>query len=248
MSATIALYRSDGTETALPRATSRSDSATTSRASSHIQGATPSWPGGSPIRSWKLVCVKPGHTAVTVTPRPAYRPFAQRLKLMSQPLHAPYVERGMKPATDAMLTMRPLPRCEHRAQRGVGEAHRHLDVQLEVPHLVLDVVALEREWQPEAGVVHEHVDRMPRVGQPAATRVELLRVEQIGGEHLDVDAVLRGELIGQVVAARSVARHENEVGAAGRELPGVLGAQAGARAGDQCGSGHANEPSDARHR
>ena len=70
----------DGTETALPRATSRSDSDTTSRARSHIQSGTPSWPGGRPARSWNCVWVNPGHTAVTVTPRRAYRPFAQRLK------------------------------------------------------------------------------------------------------------------------------------------------------------------------
>ena len=59
--------------------------------------------------------------------------------------------------------------------------------------LVLDVVALERERQSEAGVVHEH-RRSGRSG--SVSRAHDLRraaglVEQVGGEHLDVDAVTR---------------------------------------------------------
>ncbi len=75
----------------------------------------------------------------------------------------------MKAATEATLTMRPLPRSSMPGQRGVHEPHRHLDVQVEVAHLVLDVVALERQRQPEAGVVDEDLDRARWVGQPRTT-------------------------------------------------------------------------------
>ena len=86
--ATMTLYRSDGIDTDLRRAASRSPSRTTSAASSHIGPGTPSCPGVSPIRAWKLVCVKPGQTAVTLTPSLEYSAFAQRLNPMSHDLQA----------------------------------------------------------------------------------------------------------------------------------------------------------------
>ena len=164
---------------------------TTSRASSHIQSGRPSCPGGRPMRSWKFVCVNPGHTAVTVTPRPRYRPFAQRLKLMSQPLHAPYVERGMNPATEAMFTMRPLPRCSIGVSAACVSLIGTSTSSAQVAHLVVDVVAREAQRQPETGVVDEHVDRPIGVGQPVHDLLELSRGQKIGREDLDRDAVLR---------------------------------------------------------
>ena len=68
--AQIALYRLLGTDTAFPRSASRSDSSTTRGTSSHSQSGIPSSPRGRPSRTWKSVCVYPGQTDVTVTPRP----------------------------------------------------------------------------------------------------------------------------------------------------------------------------------
>ena len=95
VSATMVLYRNDGIETALPRSASRSDSRMTSGASSHNQSGTPSFPGGRPSRSWKFVCVYPGQTAVTVTPRARYSALAQRENEMIHAFAAEYVDRGM---------------------------------------------------------------------------------------------------------------------------------------------------------
>ncbi len=79
--------------------------------------------------------------------------------------------------------------------------------------------------------------------------LELLGDEEVGDDHLDPDAVLRGEVGGEFVERATIARDEHEVGAAaqlarfaGGELAGVLGAEPRARAGDQCSLGHADEP------
>src|SRR5699024_8195497 len=53
----IAVYLLLGTDTALPRSASRSDSSTTRGASSHSQSEIPSSPRARPSRAWKSVCV-----------------------------------------------------------------------------------------------------------------------------------------------------------------------------------------------
>ena len=51
--------------------------------------------------------------------------------------------------------------------------------------------------QPEAGVVHEEVDRPGRVGEPGADLRGRVAVGQVGDEHLDVDAVASSQLAGE---------------------------------------------------
>ena len=65
----------------------------------------------------------------------------------------------MNPATEATLMIAAAPPRQHRPEGRVREPHRRLDVELEVAHLVLDVVPLERERQAVAGVVDEDLDR-----------------------------------------------------------------------------------------
>ena len=84
------LYRSDGIDTDLPRAASRSEVGARRPAPwSHRKSEIPSSPGSSPIRSWKLVCGEAGAHRRDGDPTRRVLAFAQRLKSMSQRLHAP---------------------------------------------------------------------------------------------------------------------------------------------------------------
>ena len=75
--------------------------------------------GGMPVGAFGgrrdiMECIAPlgpVYQAGTLSGNPiAMRAGLMTLKLISQPLHAPYVLRGMNPATDAVFRMRPLPR------------------------------------------------------------------------------------------------------------------------------------------
>ncbi len=88
----------------------------------------------------------------------------------------------------------------------------------------------------EAGVVDQQGDRPGPVGQPSLHPAQRLPVGEVRGEHLDLDAVLRPELLGELAQPLLVAGHEDEVVAARGELVGERAADPGSGTGDEGGS------------
>lgn len=83
--ATTALYWAPGTENTRPFAWSSSAFSTRKSASSHMNPS----PRLTCIRSWNSVLVKPGTSAVTVTPASRYSCAAHSLKRLTHALAAP---------------------------------------------------------------------------------------------------------------------------------------------------------------
>jgi chromosome partitioning protein len=126
----------------------------------------------------------------------------------------------------------------HRAEGGVAQPQDRGDEDLQHRGLVVGGVVEEAVLEAEAGVVDQQVDRPVAVGEPGLDRRELGAVGEVGDQHLDLHLVGAAQLLGHLLEAGGVTRHEDEVVAAGGELDGVLVADAGGRAGDQ-GSAHA---------
>jgi len=84
----------------------------------------------------------------------------------------------------------------------------------------------------EAGVVHQDVDGLGRVGQTLRDACGVLRVREVGDEHLDGSAE-RAQLGGHRIQSLLVARDQHEVVATGSELPRELGSDARSSSGDQ---------------
>ena len=72
----------------------------------------------------------------------------------------------------------------------------------------------------------------------ASTVASCVAVGQVGGQHLDLDAVRRAQLGGDVLQPGLVAGDEHQVVAPVGELVGEGAADAGGRAGDEGGLGH----------
>ena len=123
----------------------------------------------------------------------------------------------------------------------MAEPHRGGDEHVEHRLLGVDVVDQEPALEAEAGVVDQQVDRPGGVGQPGLDGGQLVAVDQVGGQHLDVHAVLAAELLGDGLETGGVAGDQHEVVAAGGELLGEDVADAGGGAGDQCGAGPLGE-------
>ena len=118
----------------------------------------------------------------------------------------------------------------------MGEAQDGGDQDVEHLLLDLDVVVEEAVLEPEAGVVDQQVDRTRRVGDAGLDGGELVAVGEVGDHHLDVHAVLAAQLGGDLLEAVAVARHQDEVVAAGGELLGEGQPDARGGAGDQGGA------------
>ena len=143
----------------------------------------------------------------------------------------------MNPATDAMFTMRPLPRSSIGPQRGVGQTHRHLDEQTRDAATSSSIsLRSNPSGSPKPALLTSmSIGRSGSVSL-RTTRCELRLDEEIGDEHLDIHPYPTPQRAPRArSSARLLGRDEHEVGAARGELPRVLGAQARARTGDQCG-------------
>src|SRR5699024_6513221 len=103
--------------------------------------------------------------------------------------------------------------------------------------LVLDVVALEGERQPEAGAVDEHVHRPGRVRQTRADRVDPVGGGEIRGQHLDLRRAEALELAGQRSEPLPISGDQDQAVPAA----GVLGAEPGAGTCDQRCARHGPE-------
>ena len=109
--------------------------------------------------------------------------------------------------------------------------HEHVEEVL----LLLDGVVQERVLEPEAGVVDQQADRPGGVGHPGLDRRELLAVAEVGHDHLDRDAVLRGQVGGQPLQPLAGAGDDDQVVALGGEPVGEGPADARGGAGDEDG-------------
>ena len=107
------------------------------------------------------------------------------------------------------------------------------DVEPDLLHLTVDVELGEATEGAEPGVVHEDVDRVVGVAEARFHRGDAVVGEEVGGQHLGVDAVRRGELGRERVEPGGVARDEHEVVAARGEADGEGAADARRRAGDE---------------
>ena len=116
---------------------------------------------------------------------------------------------------------------------GEPEDGGHEDVEEVL--LLLDGVVQERVLEPEAGVVDQQADRPGGVGHPGLDRRELLAVAEVGHDHLDRDAVLRGQVGGQPLQPLAGAGHDDQVVALGGEPVGEGPADARGGAGDEDG-------------
>ena len=91
------------------------------------------------------------------------------------------------------------------------------------------------------GVVDEDLDVEPELGDLRRAVGPRSRLGEVAGDRLDADAVLVGQLVGELVEARLAARDKHEPVAADGELARDRGADPGGGAGDErdCGMGRA---------
>jgi len=85
--------------------------------------------------------------------------------------------------------------------------HQHVEHLLLGLHVVLE----ETVSQTEPGVVHQHADRLRRVGEAVLHDLERGPVGEVGREHLHPGGVLLVELGRELVEALLVARHQHQV-------------------------------------
>ena len=101
--------------------------------------------------------------------------------------------------------------------------------------------------EPEAGVVHEQVDRPRAVGEPGLDGCQLFADSEVRNQHLHLDAVLLPQLRGELLEPLAGAGHEDQVVAGLGQLPGEGAADPGGGAGDQGGAAAGCERHDAQH-
>jgi hypothetical protein len=163
----------------------------------------------------------------------------QRLAEVGDPRLAGAVGGGARPGREAGdaadVQHRAAAAREHRRQRCVGQAHDGADVEAQQVLLVRALHLVEGALGAQARVVDQQVDAL--AAPPLDPRAAVVAGE-VGREHLDVDR----QGVGQGAQAGLVAGDEDQVGAAGGELAGEGGADAGRRAGDEC-SGHGGDGS-----
>ena len=126
-----------------------------------------------------------------------------------------------------------MPALGHRAQRRVGEAEHGGDQHLQHCDLVVDRVVEEALLEAEARVVDQEVDRSVPVGHPMLDPGQVVRVHQVGPQHLDLDAFGGAELGGDQGQAGLVTGDQHQVVALSGELAGELQPDPRGRPGDE---------------
>ena len=120
--------------------------------------------------------VAPGPTAFTVIPYCASSMARQRVKWSTAAFdtqYAPISQRGTLAAVEAVLTMRPAARLDHRRHDGLAAEEHALEVHVEhaPPGRRLDVDDGHR-GQGDARVVHEDVDGAIRLAHRRHHRID----------------------------------------------------------------------------
>jgi hypothetical protein len=126
----------------------------------------------------------------------------------------------------------------HGLDRGVHQVHRRAHHEVELVVLVLDVGGAEPRRQGGAGVVDQQVDRSGRVGEGVHGGAEPVVGGEVGGDDVDLDAVLLAQAGGHGFEPLGVARDEHQVVAATSQLAGEGVADAGGGPRDQGASSH----------
>ena len=126
----------------------------------------------------------------------------------------------MNEATDETLTMAPWPRSRMALPAAWDRTRTARQSTSKLASSSVDVVAQERALEGVAGVVDEQVDGAGPVGEPLGDLAGVGAVGQVGHEDLGGDAVLRLELVGDVLQPGAVAGDEHHVVPALREEVG----------------------------
>ena len=92
-----------------------------------------------------------------------------------------------------------------------------------------------RPLSPKPALLTSRSTGRVRVGEPRLDPGQVGAVGQVGGQHLDLDAVGGAQLGGGLLQPVLVAGDQDQVVAAGRELAGEAVADAGGGAGDEGG-------------
>jgi hypothetical protein len=137
----------------------------------------------------------------------------------------------------------------HRLRGGVREPQQRERVELRVAKKAFAIELQERPvLARSARVVDQEVDRPLVRVEPRLRRGDPFRVRQVGGEDLDLHAVVGAELRRQPLEHLAAPRDDHQVRAASGELAGKCLADAFRRARHErpfprCALGHVDPPS-----
>ena len=230
----MVLYWAPGTWTTTPRARAANAPSTTSSASSQSQSGVRRM--SMPARSWNSVCDVAGTERQDAHPG-AGDVTGQALAEARDPRLGGAVGALGKEAGDRRdVDDRAVTALEHAGDRGTGEPEDGPDEDPQHALLVVDVAGHEPLVHREPGVVDQDVDRAVPVGQSRLDTSAAVVLGEVGGQHLDRDAVRGAELGGQRLQPGLVAGDEDEVVAVLGEAADEGVADAGCRAGDECGA------------
>ena len=139
---------------------------------------------------------------------------------------------GATPTTEPILTIAPRPPA---AKRGATAAARRVSAVTLMAMMSEAASALWPRKPPHLAAPALLIERLDRrvVAQLGLDRFEIGGLGEIGAQHLDADAGLALQPLGERFEPRAVARHEHEIMAALGETVGVDRADAGRRAGDE---------------
>jgi hypothetical protein len=126
----------------------------------------------------------------------------------------------------------------HRLERDVREAEHGGDQDVEHRGLGVHGVVQEPPLEAEARVVDQEIHRAGGLGEPRLDAGQVGAVGQVGGQHLDLDAMGGTQLGGGLLQPFGVARDQHQVVAAGRELLGEGVTDACRGAGHESGLRH----------
>ena len=129
-------------------------------------------------------------------------------------------------------------RSLHAGHRRIGQPAERDDVEQQHVGHVVAVAFADLAHRGEAGIVDEQRDRLARL-QPFLDHVEVVGVGEVGGDHLDIDAVFGRQLFGEVAQPVLAPCDDDEVVAGAREVMREAEADTGRCAGDESdGAGH----------
>ena len=129
----------------------------------------------------------------------------------------------------------PSPPLAHRQRRGLRHHEHRAGVDHQVVLLPLDRGAQEVRLEAVAGVVDDEVHRACLVGDPVRHALQLVALGDVRDEDLAARAVQVPQVVGDLLQPVAVAGDQDEVVAAAGQLTDEGQADAGGRAGDECG-------------
>ena len=187
-----------------------------------------------PARAWNSVCVKPGQSAVAVTPVPASSLASPSVNTVTKAFSAEYVPLAMKPATDETLRMAPCPRARMARPAAWLVSMTARTMTSRPASSAARSLSRKDPLSPNPALLTSRSIGPHVVLEARAHPAGRLAVGQVGDQHLDGHAVTHPQPGGELVEPGPVAGHEHEVGALPGEAFGEGAADAGGGAGDEC--------------